>query len=169
MTYLVLDDYQNGISSQVIPGNYFRSSKWPSDFSHMNIGKVIRQLREKHGWSQDELAFRAGTTAANISRIEGGRHGPRADLLGSIAYVLDLKVYQLMALAEGVRTVRSVEKYSSDEEALLGYFRRMAKEEQDLFMSIGESFVRVRRVRDVPDLEKTARARKRSASVKATS
>jgi transcriptional regulator with XRE-family HTH domain len=133
---------------QAIPANFFQIRKMWSKFCLMNIGKVIRQLREKQGWSQDELAFRSGTTAANISRIEGGRHGPRADLLGSIAYVFGLKVYQLMALAEGVLTTIVTGEYSTDEETVLAYFRRMPKEEQELYKSIGESFVRVRRVRE---------------------
>ncbi|WP_442953806.1 helix-turn-helix domain-containing protein, partial [Pararhizobium sp.] len=36
----------------------------------MELGKIVKKLREKKGLSQDELAFRTNTSAANISRIE---------------------------------------------------------------------------------------------------
>lgn len=113
----------------------------------MNLGKVIRQLRERRGWGQDELAFRAGTTASNISRIENDKHEPRADLLGSIAYVFELKVYELAALAEGVQIGEPSGTYSADEEALLACYRKMHPEERALIQAIGESFCRVRRAR----------------------
>lgn len=113
----------------------------------MNLGKVIRQLREKNGWSQDELAFKIGTAAANLSRIENDKHGPSSDLLNSIAFVFGLKVYELIALTEGVQIGQVTGTYSADEEALLRCFRKMHREERTLFQSIGESFCRVRRSR----------------------
>jgi transcriptional regulator with XRE-family HTH domain len=114
----------------------------------MNLGKVIRELREKEGWSQDELAFKVGTTAANLSRIENDRHGPGSDLLSSIAFIFGLKVYELIALTEGVQLGQAPATYSADEEALLRFFRKMHREERALFQAIGESFCRVRRVKD---------------------
>ena len=113
----------------------------------MNLGKVIRELREKKGWSQDELAFKIGTAAANLSRIENDKHGPGSDLLSSIAFVFGLKVYELIALTEGVQIGQVAEAYSVEEEALLRCFRKMHREERALFQGIGESFCRVRRSR----------------------
>lgn len=113
----------------------------------MNLGRVIRQLREKQDWTQDELAIKVGTTAANLSRIENDKHSPSADLLGSIAYVLGLKVYELIALTEGVQIQAPAGFYSAEEEALLACFRKMPKEEQALFSRIADSFCRVRRAR----------------------
>jgi transcriptional regulator with XRE-family HTH domain len=113
----------------------------------MNLGKVIRELRKKKGWSQDELAFKIGTAAANLSRIESDKHGPSSDLLSSIAFVFGLKVYELIALTEGVQIGQVAGTYSTDEEALLRCFRKMHQEERALFQAIGESFCRVRRSR----------------------
>jgi transcriptional regulator with XRE-family HTH domain len=113
----------------------------------MNLGKVIRELREKKSWSQDELAFKVGTTPANLSRIENDKHGPSSDLLSSIAFVFGLKVYELIALTEGVQLGKAVGEYSAEEEGLLRCFRKMHREEQTLFQAIGESFCRVRRSR----------------------
>ena len=111
----------------------------------MNLGPIIRQLRERKGWTQDELAHQSGTTAANISRIEAGRHRPGAELLGSIAYVLEVKVYELMALAEGLTPPALSAGFDPDEELLIGYFRKMPAEERELFKAIGASLCRVRR------------------------
>jgi transcriptional regulator with XRE-family HTH domain len=113
----------------------------------MNLGKVIRELREKKSWSQDELAFKIGTTPANLSRIENDKHGPGSDLLSSIAFVFGLKVYELIALTEGVQVGQVSGAYSADEDALLRCFRKMHREEKSLFQAIGESFCRVRRSR----------------------
>ena len=113
----------------------------------MNLGKVIRELRGKRGWSQDELAFKIGTTPANLSRIESDKHGPGSDLLSSIAFVFGIKVYELIALTEGVQVGQVAGAYSAEEEALLRCFRKMHQEERALFQAIGESFCRVRRSR----------------------
>ena len=113
----------------------------------MNLGKVIRELRGQRGWSQDELAFKIGTTAANLSRIESDKHGPSSDLLSSIAFVFGIKVYELIALTEGVQIGQVVGAYSAEEEALLRCFRKMRQEERAWFQAIGEAVCRVIRSR----------------------
>jgi transcriptional regulator with XRE-family HTH domain len=36
-------------------------------------GELIKELRTRHGLSQRELAYRAGTSQSAIARVEGGR------------------------------------------------------------------------------------------------
>jgi transcriptional regulator with XRE-family HTH domain len=110
----------------------------------MKLGSVVRHLREQRGWSQDELAFRTHTSAANISRIETGKHWPGTDLLKSLAEALELKVYQLIALAEGVRLKSQGTKYDHEEEIVIKLFRAMTKEQQELFKAVGATFAKVR-------------------------
>jgi transcriptional regulator with XRE-family HTH domain len=110
----------------------------------MNLGLVIKQLRERREWTQDELARRAGTTAANISRVESGKHNPSAELLGSIAYVLDVRVYELVAMAEGFQPPELAADFDADEEAIVRQFRRMGSEEKELFKAVAVTFVKVR-------------------------
>ena len=51
----------------------------PQDFvparrhSHLTTGDVIRILRQKKGWTQEELARRSGLHANNISLLEKNR------------------------------------------------------------------------------------------------
>jgi len=113
----------------------------------MNLGITIRQLRKRRGWTQDELAHRAGTTAANISRIEADKYRPGAELLGSIAYVLGVKVYEVMAMAEGLAQPALSSGFDPDEDLIIGYFRKMPADERELFKAIGASFSRVRRTK----------------------
>jgi hypothetical protein len=44
----------------------------------MQIGQIIRSLREEKGWSQEKLALEAGMATSHLSRIERGR-APVAD------------------------------------------------------------------------------------------
>lgn len=106
----------------------------------MELGKTIKRLREQRGLSQDELAFRAGTSAANISRIENGKHGAGEDLLASLAKEFGLKIYQLVALAEGVETPNIPKLSNPDEEAILTVFRGMTDKQRELFKAIGIEF-----------------------------
>jgi len=93
---------------------------------NVQLGKTIRNLRESRGWNQEEFAFRCGTTTANLSRIETGKHGPSQDLLQVIAKSLGMQVSQLFALAEGLQTAVFPMQYSGDEIKLLAYYRKMS-------------------------------------------
>jgi|GEM_PF-272792 len=51
----------------------------------VDLGKLLRELREKRGASQEGVAKAVGTTGANLSRIELGEQQPRAALLTKLA------------------------------------------------------------------------------------
>jgi transcriptional regulator with XRE-family HTH domain len=51
-----------------------------------DVGVRLKSVRKMHGWSQRELAKRAGVTNATISLIEQGRVSPS---IGSLKKVLD--------------------------------------------------------------------------------
>jgi DNA-binding XRE family transcriptional regulator len=42
----------------------------------LDLGRQIRHLRLEHGWTQKELAGKAGTKQANISRLQNGLLNP---------------------------------------------------------------------------------------------
>lgn len=56
----------------------------------------IRSARKAKGWSQAELAKRAGTDQAHISRLENGEVGGSIDLITRIARELDVTASQLI-------------------------------------------------------------------------
>ena len=109
----------------------------------MELGETLRKLREERHWTQDELADRANITAANISRIENGKHGPSVQLLESLAHAFGLKVYQLIALAEGEQLPVAIPKFDFEEDRLLKSYNMMPSEQRELFQLIGDSFAKL--------------------------
>ena len=63
---------------------------------------MIRELRQKRGWSQNELAKRAGIKQSVLSFIESGRtKNPRVDTLSAIAAALGVPVERLIRRKAG--------------------------------------------------------------------
>jgi transcriptional regulator with XRE-family HTH domain len=61
----------------------------------MNIGMVIREIREAQKSTLEEIAFAADTNASNLSRIERGKQGYSQDSLTRIATALGVTVSEL--------------------------------------------------------------------------
>lgn len=106
----------------------------------MNIGETIRKLREERHWSQEELAGRANVTAASISRIENGKHGPSLQLLESFAHAFGLQTYQVVAMAENAELLTAAPQFDLDEDKLLSQFRKMPHDQRELFLLVGTGF-----------------------------
>ena len=53
-------------------------------------GHAMRDARRRLGWTQFDLARRAGCTESQITKIETGRATPRADLRKAIAVELGI-------------------------------------------------------------------------------
>ena len=53
-----------------------------------DAGALISQVRRRHGITQAELAIRAGTSQAAISRIELGLESPTVDRLDALLQVM---------------------------------------------------------------------------------
>lgn len=61
----------------------------------MKIGQVIREIREAHKATLEEIALAADTNASNLSRIERGAQGYSAETLERIAIALGVTVSEL--------------------------------------------------------------------------
>lgn len=64
---------------------------YAEEYPFEHIADRILQLRADLGWTQQELAGRAGTTQSVIARAESGRHSFRIDLLDRIAAAADVR------------------------------------------------------------------------------
>lgn len=60
------------------------------------LGKRLEQLRTARGWTQAQLAERAGLTDSAISMIENDLRWPRQDTLRKLATALECSVTDLL-------------------------------------------------------------------------
>ena len=61
----------------------------------MKIGQVIREIREAHQATLEDIALAADTNASNLSRIERGTQGYSPETLERIATALGVTVSEL--------------------------------------------------------------------------
>lgn len=64
---------------------------------YIELGKVIRALRQKRGLSQGGLAERVGVDRKTINRIENGHHSTSVSTLTAIANGLGEKPSAILA------------------------------------------------------------------------
>ncbi len=102
----------------------------------MKLGAALKALREDRKLTLDELADMAGTTKANLSRIEGGQW-PRPELLEALAAALRVQIYQIFARAEGA--VVSTADVTNGESKVLGAYRAMEPEARYHLEAVAEA------------------------------
>jgi transcriptional regulator with XRE-family HTH domain len=64
------------------------------------LGTAIRELRTKHGVTQEDLAHDAGVTVGTLSLIERGKSNPAWGTVKGIAKALDTTIGDLAKRAE---------------------------------------------------------------------
>lgn len=60
------------------------------------IGRTIRGLRQKKGWSQDLFADRSGLNRAHVGEIERGESNVTVQTLKIIADTLNVRIVDLV-------------------------------------------------------------------------
>ena len=78
--------------SEYIAERRGRDADFAEEFDKLQLARQMKDLREKAGLSQAELAARIGTQAPGIARLESGRFAPRLDVLHRIAAALGKRV-----------------------------------------------------------------------------
>lgn len=68
-----------------------------------SIAKVLRQVREKRGISQESLSFEAGLHRTYISQLERGLKGVTVKTLLKITEALDIEIDEFMKLVNDDR------------------------------------------------------------------
>jgi transcriptional regulator with XRE-family HTH domain len=56
-----------------------------------NLGRTLQLLREEHGWSQADLARKAGIGKSQLSKYENSKEQPRLDSLEKILAALSVR------------------------------------------------------------------------------
>lgn len=73
--------------------------------TRMRIGENIKQMRDKKGWTQEELAEKLGIGQTMIGHIERGRKLPSLMLAIDIAKALDCTMNDILCFYHAVKTV----------------------------------------------------------------
>ena len=64
------------------------------------LGEAIRQLRNKRGLSQEDLAHAAGVTTGTVSTIERGNSNPTWGTVKRIAQAFGVTIVELAKLSQ---------------------------------------------------------------------
>lgn len=88
------------------------------------IGTAIRRRRKELGWSQEQLAEKAGVTFQQMQRYENGSTMLNVENVQRIADILGLPVTDFFAAGSSAAMAEPVESYfAADEKTLLRSYR----------------------------------------------
>lgn len=68
--------------------------------SAVAFGRVLRRLRKKKGYTQEELGFEADLRRTFVSILELGQQQPSLTTILKLARVLDIRAGKMMELVE---------------------------------------------------------------------
>jgi HTH-type transcriptional regulator/antitoxin HipB len=70
------------------------------------VGEAVRRARQTRGWTQAELAERAGLSPNYVARLERGELGPSLLVAHMLCATLDIEVAELLQAPSGRSTRR---------------------------------------------------------------
>ena len=112
----------------------------------MEIGKIIKTVREAKGLSQKDLIDTANLGASMYSRIERGKTEPSITTLEKIAKSLGIKLSELFAAGDSVNDVSSVDKPLMEKVKLI---ESLSKEEKKIIFSVVDAFISKKKLKNV--------------------
>ena len=102
---------------------------------HAEVGQRIRELRQKQGMLQEELARKAGLSPSALSNFEQGRRRTSLDWLKKISNSLGVSVSDLIPES---RTRKPLAE-NKEEEKLLSHWRKVGNPDlQDQLLEVIE-------------------------------
>ncbi len=98
----------------------------------INVGAKIKEERDKAGWSQTELAKRAGITPSGLSQIESGERYPSTIVLIKLTKVLSVSIDYLLGNKKDdeLHTILHNDKIK----ALFSDFKELSAEDKDTIL-----------------------------------
>ena len=90
-----------------------------------SIGENIKNLREKNGWSQADLAAKIGKTRSAISQYEHNDTTPRMGVIEDLARVFGVKKRDIIEQSITYAIVSLENDLSNDEIELIKLFRQL--------------------------------------------
>lgn len=103
------------------------------------LGTILRELREKRGWTLEELTGQLGdirgADSSGIQRVESGKKKAPLELYAALAAVFGMQLSVLIATAEQ-RSGKPGNVLVEDEENLLGFYRAMEPDQQSVYREL---------------------------------
>lgn len=69
---------------------------------HQALGRAIRVAREERGLRRADLAEQAGISYTHLAEVENGKKNPSPSALRAVAAALEVRPFELMALADAL-------------------------------------------------------------------
>lgn len=69
-------------------------------YNHFITGRIIRELREERGLTQEVLSGLAAVSRSHLAEIETGHTNANVETLWKISEALDMKMSELIRLVE---------------------------------------------------------------------
>lgn len=109
----------------------------------MQIGDVLKLRRESRMETLEDVAFRAGTDASNLSRIERGLQQPSLSLLDGLAAALQTRVSDIYLALEASRNtpaskVVEPEPWVADLQRLQRHVRELDEDKRALLVDMAK-------------------------------
>jgi transcriptional regulator with XRE-family HTH domain len=79
------------------------------------LGRAIREVREQHGLSADDLAAAAGVAPGRVAALESGRLDPDLELLPVLAKSMGITSTAFIVRAEELGSLDDAEGRAEDE------------------------------------------------------
>ena len=86
-----MSDLAKYIEKRTKKNNNFKKMVY-NEYENLKLGKLIKDLRENKGMTQDELAKKLRTTKSAISRLENHTENIRLSTLEKVAEIFDKKL-----------------------------------------------------------------------------
>ena len=117
--------------------------------SKNTLGLRITRLRQDKGWTQKELASRAGITENQVSRIEKDKMQPRRSTIKALANAFEIGFEDLEALALISDDDASVQINQSDPDlaALISQIPLLSEQQKDALRVTLRSMIAYQKVR----------------------
>ncbi|WP_342564305.1 helix-turn-helix transcriptional regulator [Paenibacillus sp. FSL R7-0345] len=108
-----------------------------SEQREAHMGEKIRRLRKQLGWTQEELAYRAGIDTSYLGQIERGkRRSPTLGMIGKIADSLSVDSSLLLEQPEAEAADKGGIPWSDIPERVALELRQRSPNEQLMFYRI---------------------------------
>jgi transcriptional regulator with XRE-family HTH domain len=100
------------------------------------IGSRLKELRQRRGYSQEELAKLIGTTQRQVSKYEIGENQPTSSVIVAFANTLDTTTDYLLGRTDDNPSLNTGAELTETEKKIIKFYRRLDSRDQNLIVQI---------------------------------